>query len=221
MSVTGRNFACAPRTIGIAAVSACLGWAALGPAAAEDTGLWEAIRSAAPGFRAVAPAPSFSVVVAYAPQTPPPNPEIVRLTTSPSTPSGPSTPQAKLEWQDQSKRENPLARVLRDPTLRPGDVVVFPNGPRVFKGEPGVRHAVHDFVPVSASRDIPQASRKTLLAMPVAENSAWSSATSAAKVKDKVAGLPRDVETTGSIGPGKTVTVYTGRGDVRVVRVQD
>lgn len=220
MSASLQKSAGRRRSIGIAAVSASLGWAALGPAAAEDTGLWEAIRSAAPGFRTVAPAPGFSVVVPSAPRSAPLKPQIVRLTPSPSTPS---TAQAKLEWQDPSKRENPLASVLRDPTLRPGDVVVFPNGPRVFKGEPGVRHAVHDFVPVSASRDIPQASRKTLLAMPVAENSAWSSTTAAAKVKekDKVAGLPRDVETTGSIGPGKTVTVYTGRGDVRVVRVPD
>ena len=57
--------------------------------------------------------------------------------------------------------------------------------------------------------------------MPVCQNSAWSSATAAAKdkVAKKVAELPRDVETTGSLG--KTVTVRTGRGDVRVVRVPD
>jgi hypothetical protein len=132
----------------------------------------------------------------------------------PSSPSprvaAPATP------PDPSKRENPLQALLRDPTLRYGDIVMFPDGPRVFKGEAGGRHSVHDFVALAKTKDVPQVSRKTLLAMPVGENNAWSSDI-VARTDNKVARRAPDVETTGSLG--KTVTVRTGRGDVRVIRV--
>jgi hypothetical protein len=116
---------------------------------------------------------------------------------------------------DPAKRENPLAALLRDPTLRDGDIVMFPGGPKVFRGEPGERHSVQDFVALAAARDVPPSTRKTVLAMPVGENGAWSSNLQAGR--GRMAQRAPDVSTTGSIT--KTVTVRTGRGDVRVVTV--
>jgi hypothetical protein len=143
-----------------------------------------------------------------------PQPQIVPVPSA-------SAPAVRAVPPDPSKRENPLAAILRDPTLRYGDVVVFPDGPRVFRGDAGGRHTLQDFVMLSSSRDVPGQTRKKLLAMPIGENTAWSSDLSART--GKVARSTVDVETTGSVDRvrGKTVTVTTGRGDVRVIRVPD
>jgi hypothetical protein len=188
------------RIVMVAAAAAGIGTLALRPATAEDSGFWDVVRASRPTVRVFNPAPGFSVVP-VAPRAS----EIARLPSTPKTPPDPA------------KRENPLTALLRDPTLRYGDVVMFPGGPRVFVGGRGADHSVHDFVSLAASREVPPAARKTLLAMPVGENNAWSSRTAAhaATIARKV----EDVETTGSIG--KTVTVRTGRGDVRVVRVPE
>ena len=43
---------------------------------------------------------------------------------------------------------NPVPELLADSTLRRGDIVMFPEGPKVFNGQPGTQHALTDFVPV-------------------------------------------------------------------------
>jgi hypothetical protein len=199
--------------LGVAAGAASLGCLALAPAGAEDTGRWEVLLGNSQGARyfpsspRVSPAPDFRIVLPSAPvRIERPRPESFAV---------PSSPRVAATPPDPSKRENPLQTLLRDPTLRYGDIVMFPDGPRVFRGETGRRHSVHDFIAVAKTRDVPPASRKLLLAMPVGDNSAWSSDT--AGRADKIARSATDVETTGSIG--KTVTVRTGRGDVRVIRV--
>ena len=196
--------------LGMAVGVASLAGAALAPADAEDTGRWEVLRANTElRFRPLAPAPGFTVVRPDPIlRLEPPRPKIVSLPTP--TVTKPATP------PDPAKRENPLAAILRDSTLRYGDVVVFPDGPRVFRGEAGTRHSMQDFVTVKSAGMEPTA-RNKLLAMPVGENSAWSSNLAGG---GKVARV-RDVETTGSIDAGshKTVTVRTGRGDVRVIRV--
>jgi hypothetical protein len=194
---------------GVAALATSIAWSGLSPATAEDSGFWEVIRAQG-SARTVAPVPGFSIVLPSV--VPAPRAQIVRL---------PSPSPAKAVPPDPAKRENPLAALLRDPTLFYGDIVMFPDGPRVFRGEPGERHSLHDFVAISAARDVPPATRKMLLAMPVGENGAWSSAMAAGR--GKVANRIRDVEATGSIeaGIGKTVTVRTGGGDVRIIRVPD
>jgi len=192
----------------MAAGAAVFGCAALAPALAEDSGLWDVIHANAPTIRAVAPQPGFSIfypsVERVAPQ-----PRVVRLPSSQVSNPPPATP------PDPSKRENPLRALLRDHTLRYGDIVMFPDGPRVFKGQPGDWHDVRDFVALSGSKELSPAGRK-VLAMPVGHNDAWSYDinTRTAKVARRAA----DVETTGSTG--KTVTVRAGR-DVRVIRVPD
>ncbi len=197
--------------LGAAVTAASLGAAAFSPATAEDSGFWDVIRASA-GIRAVAPAPGFSVVLPAA--LPAPKPQVIRLPV-PSVAT-------KAVPPDPAKRENPLVSLLKDPTLRYGDIVMFPDGPRVFRGEPGARHSRNDFVALSAAGDVPPATRKMVLAMPVGENGAWSSQTTAGR--GRVAQRVPDVTTTtGSIdaGAGKTVTVRTGRGDVRVIRVPE
>jgi len=44
-----------------------------------------------------------------------------------------------------------VAGLLADPTLRRGDIVVFPKGPKVFTGAPGSSHSPHDFEDVRSS----------------------------------------------------------------------
>jgi hypothetical protein len=59
-----------------------------------------------------------------------------------------------------------LAVILQDETLRRGDVVVFPKGPKVFAGEGAAPPwSEADFEDVSGSRMMSRKSRKILLAM--------------------------------------------------------
>ncbi|GAB6844119.1 hypothetical protein HNR00_001647 [Methylorubrum rhodinum] len=69
---------------------------------------------------------------------------------------------------------NPTAALLRDETLRPGDIVVMPNGPKVFlgheergRGAKANRHRMSDFEDVRNSRSVDSKTRKQLLAMMV------------------------------------------------------
>ena len=184
----------------MATALAGVGTLALHPATAEDSGFWDVVRATRPAIRVVTPAPGFTVVT--------PGEQIARL---PPPAAKAATP------PDPSKRENPLAALLRDPTLRYGDIVMFPGGPRVFRGGYGGNHSVHDFVSLASSNEVSPASRKILAAMPVGENNAWSKDVTVRT--EAVARRFQDVETTASIG--KTVTVRTGRGDVRIVRVPE
>ena len=87
--------------------------------------------------------------------------------------------------------ENPLPKLLADSTLRDGDIVVFPDGPGVFRGSPGYKHQLNDFVAIT-QRSVAPSTRKLLAAMKIGPNDAWS-----AEVSKKVA--VTDVETTGSV----------------------
>ena len=60
---------------------------------------------------------------------------------------------------------DPIASLLRDPTLRPGDIVMFPDGARVFKGGRALPHAANSFEEVERSRLVSKASRKMVLAL--------------------------------------------------------
>jgi hypothetical protein len=54
------------------------------------------------------------------------------------------------------------AALLKDETLRPGDVVVLSGGARVFTGDSGKRHAMRDFEPVQTSAHVGKGTRKVL-----------------------------------------------------------
>jgi len=90
--------------------------------------------------------------------------------------------------------ENPLPKLLTDPTLRNGDIVVFPDGPRVFKGSPGHKHQLKDFVAIT-QRSVAPSTRKLLAAMKIGPNDAWSQDISAPGRRIAAS----DVETTGSV----------------------
>lgn len=73
---------------------------------------------------------------------------------------------------------NPTAALLRDETLRPGDIVVMPGGPKVFLGHEerkidrrggskAARHRMSDFEDARKSRSLDGKTRKLLLAMMV------------------------------------------------------
>jgi hypothetical protein len=69
---------------------------------------------------------------------------------------------------------NPFPLLLADDTLRYGDVVMFPHGPRVFTGSSGRSHSVSDFEKlVTAGKKVAKNVREALVRMKAGVNSAW------------------------------------------------
>lgn len=64
-------------------------------------------------------------------------------------------------------QDNPTKAILNDKTLQPGDIVMLPNGPKVFTGVPDKRHHVSEFQDVKSSRMVDRKTRQQLLAMMV------------------------------------------------------
>jgi len=96
---------------------------------------------------------------------------------------------------------NPVPQLMADNTLRRGDIVVFPDGPRVFIGDQGSRHSLSDFRPASqAGKVVPASTRKLLAKLEPATNAAWSTDT---LNSGKLAANAKDVESTGSTGTGR------------------
>jgi hypothetical protein len=62
-------------------------------------------------------------------------------------------------------KAGPAAALLRDETLRPGDIVVLKDGARVFNGTPDKQHAMHEFEPVDRSSQVDRKTRRLLAAM--------------------------------------------------------
>ena len=179
----------ATQAFGLVALVAALGAGASRQVQAEDSGFWDTVRSS-PGFGGASRGSSWF-----------PRPDYERrgfshrrAARAKEPPVRAAEPAAPPKFADPAKRPNPLVTLLSDPTLRPGDIVMFPDGPRVFRGHAGAQHASADFVKVAAAKDIPKSTRKALAAMSVGENGAWSSA-----VTSQVAQGGVDVETTGAL----------------------
>lgn len=71
-----------------------------------------------------------------------------------------------------TERQKPLdmsqgaaAALLKDETLRPGDIVVFKSGAQVFAGRSGRQHTMDDFEPVKRSARVDRKTRQLLAAM--------------------------------------------------------
>ncbi len=93
--------------------------------------------------------------------------------------------------------ENPVPQLLADSTLRPGDMVMFPDGLRVFTGEPGERHTLADFKSLGRAKDVvPAATRKLAAHLLPGVNAAWSA--EGLNRSGKLAG-GAEVATTGSV----------------------
>jgi hypothetical protein len=70
---------------------------------------------------------------------------------------------------------NPVPELLADSSLRPGDMVMFPDGLRVFTGRVGNRHQFADFEPVSqAGKTVPRVVRNLVANLRPGKNSAWN-----------------------------------------------
>jgi len=97
---------------------------------------------------------------------------------------------------------NPVPALLADSTLRPGDMVMFPDGLRVFTGKPGSSHTLADFKPLAqAGRHLSRATRKLVAHLLPSENVAWS--TDAVRSGGKLAANTDDILTTGSVSSPK------------------
>jgi hypothetical protein len=104
----------------------------------------------------------------------------------------------QLKARPMGEAANPVPELLADGTLRRGDIVMFPDGPRVFVGQRGARHALDDFEPVSPNtKSVPQATRKLLAQVRPGWNGAWAADVPAAG--ERIAA--RDVDATGSLKP--------------------
>jgi hypothetical protein len=79
-----------------------------------------------------------------------------------------------------------VALLMQDPTLRPGDVVMFPEGPKVFTGSSG-RHNRADFQDIERSKAVPKDLRKAVLAL--TRPSASPAAEARRRVADKQGGV--------------------------------
>lgn len=66
-----------------------------------------------------------------------------------------------------SMASGPTAALLKDPTLRPGDIVVMKDGARVFTGTEDKTHTMRDFEPVSRSAMVDRKT-KALVSMMIA-----------------------------------------------------
>ena len=177
----------------LVALVAALGVGASRPVQAEDSGFWDTVRASS-GFRAAPRSSSWFPRLGYERRGL--SHRRAARAKEPSVPVKVADPRPPVNAKppDPEKRPNPLVTLLSDPTLRAGDIVMFPDGPRVFRGRPGAQHASADFVKISASKDVPKSTRKALAAMSVGENSAWSAA-----VTSRVAQNGVDVETTGAL----------------------
>jgi hypothetical protein len=73
------------------------------------------------------------------------------------------------------RRVNPLPLLLTDDTLRAGDIVVFPDGPRVFTGSQASRHSAVDFEKILRSgRKLSKRTRDALAKIKASVNDAWA-----------------------------------------------
>ena len=107
-----------------------------------------------------------------------------------------------IEPRPMGEIDNPVPALLADSTLRRGDIVMFPDGLRVFAGRPGGPHKLTDFKPVAqAGKLLSRETRKLVKHLLPAENIAWS--TDAVRSGGKLAVNTDDVATTGSVNRSK------------------
>ena len=93
---------------------------------------------------------------------------------------------------------NPVPALLADSTLCPGDMVMFPDGLRVFTGKPGGIHKLSDFKPLAqAGKHLSRATRKLVAHLIPAENIAWNA--DAVRSGGKLAANTDEVSTTGNV----------------------
>jgi hypothetical protein len=94
--------------------------------------------------------------------------------------------------------DNPVPALLADSTLRSGDLVMFPDGLRVFTGRVGSQHSMADFKPLAqAGKHLSRATRKLVAHLVPSENPAWSM--DGVQSANKLADNSKDVAPTASV----------------------
>jgi hypothetical protein len=103
------------------------------------------------------------------------------------------------ELRTPGEMDNPVPALLSDSTLQSGDLVMFPDGLRVFTGRAGGQHTMADFKPLAqAGKSLSRATRKLVAHLLPSENPAWSM--DGLKGGSKFAANTKDVvETTGAL----------------------
>ena len=66
-----------------------------------------------------------------------------------------------------------LSSLLSDRTLRTGDAVMFPEGPRVFIGNEGGPHSLFDFAPIAEARSVLPSLRRQLMSLRARADLGW------------------------------------------------
>ena len=103
-----------------------------------------------------------------------------------------------VEPRSPGDMDNPVPALLSDSTLRSGDLVMFPDGLRVFTGRVGSQHTMADFKPLAqAGKALSRATRKLVAHLLPSENPAWSM--DGLKSGNKFAANTKDVEPMGSV----------------------
>jgi len=82
-------------------------------------------------------------------------------------PADPEAITGKQPVDSKAIAANPTAALLKDETLRPGDIVVLPSGPKVYTGDAGKKRRVSDFEDVRHSASVDTKTRALLLSMMV------------------------------------------------------
>jgi hypothetical protein len=122
---------------------------------AQAGGLFEAF-FAALGFRAPALHPGFAPRHRQPTRRPVPKVEFASL---------PPAEEIKTAKPAVAPTDDEIvASILNDSTLRRGDIVVFPTGPRVFKGTPKRSHGMADFEDLRTSSSVAAGARADVLA---------------------------------------------------------
>ena len=145
-------------------------------------------------FRAFAPPPP-----AYQPYEYQPTPERRRVRARPKpAPVEQNVVKKPVEPRSPGEMDNPVPALLADSTLQAGDLVMFPDGLRVFTGRAGKQHSMANFKPLSqAGKSLSRATRKLVAHLLPSENPAWSM--DGLKAGSKLAANTKDVAATGSV----------------------
>jgi hypothetical protein len=98
---------------------------------------------------------------------PSPTPVQKRRTREPAAVKEKVRDEGKTKLVPREPGGDPVAALMKDPTLRRGDVVVLRVGPKVFKGRRTMPHRLSDFEDVRRTRLVETKMRRQLTATPV------------------------------------------------------
>lgn len=118
------------------------------------------------------PSPPAPLVQPYAEQAPVPEPRIVRPPVQHRTAAAHADARKTASVPCCISGEDPVAYLMHDATLRPGDAVMTRDGIRIFEGPVSSRHVPGDFVPLAAAGHVEPKNRAELAQVDVREGEA-------------------------------------------------